>query len=301
MWVICCLSHEAPTPSEKEPLLRSYVSQQYFSRSQPTIAKPQDSVELPPSSQRCELRLPPPPPPPSPSPPPQALPAGPIPAHLVFFTDKPTLKDDIVINVLEYGIAIKDSLEYKSRSAVLLYSTLLPAAKSDVEKQQSNQQQHPICRNAARVSMIECVALLGVSISAKWCFDPCYVLFLIVTTISSRMYVGVKYYKNHGLNAMNDAKDEAVAARKASSASSAHVHEAGISLASIPSSQRSGDTNGGNGLQVHVRTDTRTTSEPASVQTGVEAPSLPSASPLIVLPASPPLTPTLSRDGSLVS
>ncbi|KAL5401663.1 hypothetical protein PMIN04_013085, partial [Paraphaeosphaeria minitans] len=66
-----------------------------------------------------------------------------------------------------------DSLEYKSRSAVLLYSTLLPAAKSDVEKQQSNrQQQHPICRNAARVSMIECVALLGVSISAKWCFDP---------------------------------------------------------------------------------------------------------------------------------
>ncbi|KAF9733826.1 hypothetical protein PMIN01_08169 [Paraphaeosphaeria minitans] len=107
MWVICCLSHEAPTPSEKEPLLRSYVSQQYFSRSQPTIAKPQDSVELPPSSQRCELRLPPPPPPPSPSPPPQALPAGPIPAHLVFFTDKPTLKDDIVINVLEYGIAIK--------------------------------------------------------------------------------------------------------------------------------------------------------------------------------------------------
>ncbi|KAF9733825.1 hypothetical protein PMIN01_08168 [Paraphaeosphaeria minitans] len=139
-----------------------------------------------------------------------------------------------------------DSLEYKSRSAVLLYSTLLPAAKSGVEKQQSNrQQQHPICRNAARVSMIECVALLGVSISAKWCFDPCYVLFLIVTTISSRMYVAVKYYKNHGLNAMNDAKDEAVAARKASSASSADVHEAGTSLASIPSSQRSGDTNGG--------------------------------------------------------
>ncbi|KAL5427617.1 hypothetical protein PMIN06_012871 [Paraphaeosphaeria minitans] len=138
------------------------------------------------------------------------------------------------------------SLKKKSFFAVLFYITCLPvgldSAKWDVEQQRRDQQQHVVCKNAARVSIIECVVLLGVSISAKWWFDPAYVSvrpwspqtlrltdcrFLITLTIYSRMYVAVSYYENHGLGSMNG---------KASSASAADVHKAGTSLASIASS-----------------------------------------------------------------
>lgn len=136
-----------------------------------------------------------------------------------------------------------------------VYVASATCPKWDAEQQQGNhqhqqqQQQHSICKNAARISIIECVVQLGVSISAKWCFQPVYVWvrpwylqslrltvcqFLITITFFSRMYVAVSYRRNHGFASTNDAK-ETVAARTASS--SIDVHEAGTSLASILGSQ----------------------------------------------------------------